>query len=114
MGFLKENCNASKICNDCGGKFLGHRNSKYCNKCKTKERYYKKRVCSICKQEIKFGGSKRCEKCNRLSSAKFLEDKKIKPIGSDKQIEVELRIISASNKPFKNISKGKTGRFRCW
>ena len=39
-----------------------------------------------------------------------IEDKKVKPIGSDKQIEVELRIISASNKLLKSISKGKNLR----
>ncbi len=39
-----------------------------------------------------------------------IEDKKIKPIGSDKQIEVEIRIISASNKSLKRISKGKNLR----
>ena len=39
-----------------------------------------------------------------------IEEKTIRPIGSNKQIEVELRIISASNKPRKEISRGKTLR----
>jgi DNA-binding NtrC family response regulator len=39
-----------------------------------------------------------------------IEDRSIRPIGSNKQIDVELRIISASNKPLKRISKGKSLR----
>jgi DNA-binding NtrC family response regulator len=39
-----------------------------------------------------------------------LEEKQIKPIGSSKQIDVELRIISASNKPLKRLLKGKNLR----
>lgn len=39
-----------------------------------------------------------------------IEEKQIKPIGSNKQIDVELRIISASNKPLKSLSKGKNLR----
>ena len=39
-----------------------------------------------------------------------IEDRSIRPIGSNKQMDVELRIISASNKPLKSISKGKNIR----
>jgi two-component system response regulator PilR (NtrC family) len=41
---------------------------------------------------------------------RFLEDKKIRPLGSSKEIDVDVRVIAATNRPFKDLLE--KGEFR--